>query len=405
MLLFLDVGAEGHVAGDVDFGVNALISGNLAPNVPALARRWFDRFVTPAAPSKLAHTPSPSPLMSGMRSPQLGRSDLASPNPPGASSAHPPLHHKVNSIDGLSALNTAAIRLPERLAHSNSVEHLSLGPSLYILPSSVPRERPVDPVEPLPPAVRYFRMGGGDGHKTSQGCMFHGGVWMAATTWPPVGTERVNLFLGKRTLTRGLYDSVVKKTGSEVGLNGEQLSPISVVKPYSFTPHIPPSAITSSSSSVSVYDFDPRHPCPSIGGNVFGHRDVLIAGAWNQVERPGMFLCKPPYLPLSTRGDVVVFRTEVLTEKLDVTGMPTVKLIISSNCVDTDFTAKLIDEYPPSHDYRQCAGEIGAVSARSDPFRSSPRLLSFVSQLPATRCRSPTASVAVASATVATRLS
>ena len=357
MRFFSDVGAEGHVAGDVDFGVNALISGNLAPNVPALSRRWFDRFVTPAAPSRLTHaTTSPTPLMSGVKSPQLGRREI-SPSPPGAVSApgtsHPPLHHRVNSIDGLSALNTAAVRLPERLAHSNSVEHLSLGPSLYILPSSVPRERPVDPVEPLPPAVRYFRMGGGDGHRTSQGCMFHGGVWMAATTWPPVGTESENFFLGKRTLTRGLYDSVVKVTGSEVGLHGEQLSPGSVVKPYSFSPHIPPLSITSSTTSVSVYDFDPHHPCPSIGGNVFGHRDVLIAGAWNQVERPGMFLCKPPYLPLSTRGDVVIFRTEPLTEKLDVTGMPTVKLIIASNCVDTDFTAKLIDEYPPSHDYRQ----------------------------------------------------
>jgi putative CocE/NonD family hydrolase len=33
------VGPEGHVAGDVDFGVNALISGNLALTVPNLARK------------------------------------------------------------------------------------------------------------------------------------------------------------------------------------------------------------------------------------------------------------------------------------------------------------------------------------------------------------------------------
>lgn len=64
-----------------------------------------------------------------------------------------------------------------------------------------------------------------------------------------------------------------------------------------------------------------------------------------------MFLCKPPYLPLSSRGDVVVFRSSVLTDKIEVTGMPVAKLIISSSALDTDFTVKLIDEYPPSHDY------------------------------------------------------
>jgi len=100
-----------------------------------------------------------------------------------------------------------------------------------------------------------------------------------------------------------------------------------------------------------VFDYDPRDPCPSIGGNVFGYRDVLLAGAFNQVERPGHFLCKPPYLPLSSRRDVVVFRTPVLREAVDVTGMVVVKLVIASTAVDTDFTAKLIDEYPPSADY------------------------------------------------------
>jgi predicted acyl esterase len=84
---------------------------------------------------------------------------------------------------------------------------------------------------------------------------------------------------------------------------------------------------------------------------VFGYRDVLIAGAFDQTERAGMFLCHPPYLPLSSRGDVVVFRSEILKAPLDVTGMVVVQLIIASTCVDTDFTAKLIDEYPPNNDY------------------------------------------------------
>lgn len=84
--------------------------------------------------------------------------------------------------------------------------------------------------------------------------------------------------------------------------------------------------------------------------NVYSNA-VLLAGAFNQVERADMFLCNKPGFPLSSRHDVVVFRTEPLQEKLDVTGMPIVKLFISSSAVDTDFTAKLIDEYPPSNDY------------------------------------------------------
>jgi len=123
------------------------------------------------------------------------------------------------------------------------------------------------------------------------------------------------------------------------------------VAPYRFVSHVPPASLTRDSSNVSVFDYDPRNPCPSIGGNVFGYRDVLLAGAFDQVERAGHFLCKPPYLPLSSRRDVVVFRTPPLREALDVTGMVVVKLVISSSAVDTDFTAKLVDEYPASADY------------------------------------------------------
>lgn len=64
-----------------------------------------------------------------------------------------------------------------------------------------------------------------------------------------------------------------------------------------------------------------------------------------------MFMCKPPYLPLSSRQDVIVFRSDVLTDRLDITGHPYVILYISSDCVDTDIYVKLIDEYPPCNDY------------------------------------------------------
>lgn len=56
-------------------------------------------------------------------------------------------------------------------------------------------------------------------------------------------------------------------------------------------------------------------------------------------------------LPLSERRDNLVFQTAPLTEDIEVTGPVTVNLYVSSSAVDTDFTAKLIDVYPPNPDY------------------------------------------------------
>jgi hypothetical protein len=48
---------------------------------------------------------------------------------------------------------------------------------------------------------------------------------------------------------------------------------------------------------------------------------------------------------------VVVFRTPPLTRNIEVTGRLIVKLWAATDGRDTDFTAKLIDVYPPSADY------------------------------------------------------
>jgi len=57
----------------------------------------------------------------------------------------------------------------------------------------------------------------------------------------------------------------------------------------------------------------------------------------------------PPLL--ADRKDVNVFQTEPLTEDLEITGSVIANLWISSDKVDTDFTAKLIDVYPPSEGF------------------------------------------------------
>ena len=45
------------------------------------------------------------------------------------------------------------------------------------------------------------------------------------------------------------------------------------------------------------------------------------------------------------------FQTEPLEEPVEIVGGLTVKLFVSSSAVDTDFTVKLVDVYPPSEDY------------------------------------------------------
>ena len=100
------------------------------------------------------------------------------------------------------------------------------------------------------------------------------------------------------------------------------------------------------------YNYDPRNPAPTIGGALVSHTiPVMDAGAFDQREAPRFFACRPPYLPLASRSDVLVFQTEPLEHDMMVVGPVTVNLWVSSTCPDTDFTAKLIDCHPPNEDY------------------------------------------------------
>jgi hypothetical protein len=60
---------------------------------------------------------------------------------------------------------------------------------------------------------------------------------------------------------------------------------------------------------------------------------------------------RPPYLPLRARSDVLVFESDVLKQDAVLAGPVEVTLFASSTATDTDFTAKLIDVYPPSADF------------------------------------------------------
>jgi putative CocE/NonD family hydrolase len=109
----------------------------------------------------------------------------------------------------------------------------------------------------------------------------------------------------------------------------------------------PPDAANGSATYMS----DPRHPVPTLGGNMTRNENILWPGAYDQRERPDFFLCEPPYLPLAARPDVLVYRTAPLSEELEITGTVIARLWVSSSAPDTDFTVKLVDEYPRNEDY------------------------------------------------------
>jgi uncharacterized protein len=163
------------------------------------------------------------------------------------------------------------------------------------------------------PRVRLFIMGGGSGRKNSAGRMEHGGDWRAEQDWPIPRTRWTPYYLsGAGRL------STEKPAGAE---------------------------------KFAEYRYDPHDPVPSIGGTITSGQPVMVGGAFDQREGPRFFGSSEPYRPLAERPDVLVFRTAPLEQDVEVTGPVQANLWISSDCPDTDFTVKLIDEYPPNPDY------------------------------------------------------
>jgi putative CocE/NonD family hydrolase len=149
------------------------------------------------------------------------------------------------------------------------------------------------------PAVRVFVMGGGSGRRNRDGRLDHGGRWRAASQWPLPETRWTRFYLHP---DRGL--GTVPPTGA----------------------------------GALDYIFDPRDPAPTRGGAISSGEPVMWAGAFDQRA-------------VATRPDVLVFTTPPLDEDLEIVGPVTAELWIASDAPDTDFTARLIDLYPPSADY------------------------------------------------------
>ena len=185
------------------------------------------------------------------------------------------------------------------------------------------------------PPVRIFVMGGGDSRRNEDGRLNHGGRWREESEWPLARTRYTPFYLH--------HDG---------GLSAERPGQDDPPRSYDFDPKDPVPSISANVSG--FYELSLPEGASPEGDSLWDHfRTVLANGASHQKEEPHLFGCKPPYLPLSTRPDVLVFQTPPLDESVETTGPIVVRLWASSSAVDTDFTAKLIDVHPPNEDYPQ----------------------------------------------------
>lgn len=158
------------------------------------------------------------------------------------------------------------------------------------------------------PPIRIFVMGGGDGHRTSEGRIFHGGQWRSEREWPLARARNTRFYFHRNGL-------LLREPPRDVG---------------------PPVA----------YRHDPYNPVPTRGGpDAFYYNGRPYVGGFDQREgiREG--------LPLRLRPDVLLLETPPLEQAIEVTGPMEVTLYASSSAIDTDFAVKLVDAYPPSRDW------------------------------------------------------
>jgi putative CocE/NonD family hydrolase len=148
--------------------------------------------------------------------------------------------------------------------------------------------------------VKYFRMGGSGARVQDATHISPGGEWLTAAAWPPAQSKTRRLYLAQ---DRSLTEQTVKDD-----------------KPI-------------------TYESDPHHPTATLGGRS-GPTCIVNQGA----ERAG----------------VVSFVGPPLENALNATGPVKVGLSISSDQVDTDFTARLIDVYPDGYAMNLAEGQIRA---------------------------------------------
>ena len=99
-------------------------------------------------------------------------------------------------------------------------------------------------------------------------------------------------------------------------------------------------------STADRFRYDPDDPVPSLGGNNCCGTPTP-AGPMDQ-------------RPIEGRRDVLVYDSDLLSEEVEATGPVKVVLYASSDAVDTDFVAKLVDVHPDGASYNMAEGILRA---------------------------------------------
>jgi uncharacterized protein len=144
------------------------------------------------------------------------------------------------------------------------------------------------------PRVRYFTMGINK--------------WQTSDSWPPAGAQPMTFYFSSNGKANTLEGDGTLSTAAP-----------SLDKPDSFA-------------------YDPMNPVPSYGGNVCCTGNAVQGGAFDQRK-------------MESRPDILVYSTQPLQQGIEVSGPIEVKLYVSSDVKDTDFTVKLIDVYPDGRAY------------------------------------------------------
>lgn len=164
---------------------------------------------------------------------------------------------------------------------------------------------------PDEPRVRYFLMGANE--------------WRAADSWPPPGTRKRHFYMrgGRSGTANSLNDGV-----------------LSVEK-------------ASAREAADSYRYDPHSPVPTVGGNTlyYGRR----SGGSGE-ENPDFSVTAGPRDQRPVEPLCLTYTSEPLPADLDVVGRVTLRLYASSDCMDTDFVAKLCDVFPDGRSILVCDG-------------------------------------------------
>lgn len=168
------------------------------------------------------------------------------------------------------------------------------------VPSSVSPEVADDPGRSR---ARVFRIGGGTGIRQADGHFAVGGQWQTFDCWPPTDAVETSYYL----------DAAGRLSGS-----------------------VPPEGRV-------TYRYDPADPAPCLGGSVSSGGSAVLAGPYDQ---RGTSASPGRGAPITDRADVCSFIGPAITEPVELSGKVAVHLWVSSSAIDTDFFARLIDQYP-----------------------------------------------------------